>query len=305
MLHNFKIQYEYDSVGRLIKEKNELLKKEFRYVYDATGNIINKAVYSINENGNLDTLESINYIYSCKNRDVLLSFGNQQFEYDDIGRPISIGDTQLEWNDDDTLKTYMDENNFIEFLYDENNIRYRKTINGIQTDFFYDGNRLIKEIRNGKIIKYCYQNNKPISFEYQGKKYLYETNIFGDIIRMYSEEGVIVAEYQYDAYGNTYILRNVDGIAEINPLRYRGYYYDSETQLYWVSSRYYSPELCRWISPDSIEYLDPQSINGLNLYAYCGNNPVNRFDSNGHAWDIGATFYGAYGPLNVIMRLML
>ena len=145
MLHNFKIQYEYDSVGRLIKEKNELLKKEFRYVYDATGNIINKAIYSINENGNLDTLESINYIYSCKNRDVLLSFGNQQFEYDDIGRPISIGDTQLEWNDDDTLKTYMDENNFIEFLYDENNIRYRKTINGIQTDFFYDGNRLIKE----------------------------------------------------------------------------------------------------------------------------------------------------------------
>lgn len=279
---NDKIQYEYDSVGRLIKEKNGLLKKEFRYVYDATGNIINKAVYSINENGNLDTLDSINYIYSCKNRDVLLSFGNQQFEYDDIGRPISIGDTQLEWNDDDTLKTYMDENNFIEFLYDENNIRYRKTINGIQTDFFYDGNRLIKEIRNGKAIKYCYQNNKPISFEYQGKKYLYETNIFGDIIRMYSEEGVIVAEYQYDAYGNTYILRNVDGIAEINPLRYRGYYYDSETSLYYITSRYYDPEIGRFISPDSVDYLDPATINGLNLYAYCGNDPVNRVDPTGH-----------------------
>ena len=63
---------------------------------------------------------------------------------------------------------------------------------------------------------------------------------------------------------------------------YKGYIYDVETQLYWVSSRYYSPELCRWISPDSIEYLDPQSINGLNLYAYCNNNPIMYADPSGH-----------------------
>ena len=59
---------------------------------------------------------------------------------------------------------------------------------------------------------------------------------------------------------------------------------DDETQLFYCNSRYYSPELCRWISPDSIEYLDPESINGLNLYAYCGNDPVNRFDPTGHDW---------------------
>ena len=66
------------------------------------------------------------------------------------------------------------------------------------------------------------------------------------------------------------------------PLRYRGYYYDEETQLYWVSSRYYSYELCRWISLNSIEYLDPESINGLNLFCYCENNPVNMYDHDGH-----------------------
>ena len=57
-----------------------------------------------------------------------------------------------------------------------------------------------------------------------------------------------------------------------------------ETQLFYCNSRYYSPELCRWISPDSIEYLDPQRINGLNLYAYCGNDPIMNVDPNGHAW---------------------
>ena len=75
---------------------------------------------------------------------------------------------------------------------------------------------------------------------------------------------------------------------------YKGYIYDVETQLYWVSSRYYSPELCRWISPDSIEYLDPESINGLNLYAYCGNDPVNRFDPTGHDWEWSTFWSGLW-----------
>ena len=95
---------------------------------------------------------------------------------------------------------------------------------------------------------------------------------------------------------------------------YKGYIYDVETQLYWVSSRYYSPELCRWISPDSIEYLDPESINGLNLYAYCNNDPVNKYDPTGHiaislivglvvSFAIGTTAsaisqYAQYGDVN-------
>jgi len=105
------------------------------------------------------------------------------------------------------------------------------------------------------------------------------------------ESGQIVCESKYDSYGNHKVLdsnrvetTSVNFIGNINPFRYKGYYYDVETQLYWVSSRYYSPELCRWISPDSIEYLDAESINGLNLYCYCMNNPIMNVDPSGHAW---------------------
>lgn len=72
------------------------------------------------------------------------------------------------------------------------------------------------------------------------------------------------------------------GFAKANPIRYRGYYFDRETGLYYLNARYYSPEWRRFISPDDTAYLDPESVNGLNLYAYCNNDPVNYADPSGH-----------------------
>lgn len=74
------------------------------------------------------------------------------------------------------------------------------------------------------------------------------------------------------------------GIGELNPFRYRSYYLDTETYLYYLQTRYYDPDTGRFISQDSIEYADPETINGLNLYAYCGNNPVMNVDPTGNAW---------------------
>ena len=95
----------------------------------------------------------------------------------------------------------------------------------------------------------------------------------------------------YDAWGNHAVL-NANGqeigdaahIGNKNPFRYRSYYFDTETELYYLKSRYYDPELGRFITIDDITYLDPETINGLNLYAYCGNNPIMRTDENGNAW---------------------
>ena len=92
----------------------------------------------------------------------------------------------------------------------------------------------------------------------------------------------LVAKYVYDAWGNCTITHNVGNIANINPFRYRGYYYDFETGLYYLQSRYYDPSIGRFISPDSVEYLEPDNVLGLNLYAYCYNNPIMYADPSGH-----------------------
>ena len=138
-------------------------------------------------------------------------------------------------------------------------------------------------------ILYFYDGLSICSIQVDGHSYFLRRNLFQDVTHIYDLNGNLVASYLYDAWGNHQVLdangienTNADFIGNINPIRYRGYYFDVETNLYYCNSRYYSPELCRWISPDSIEYLDPESINGLNLYCYCANNPISYADPSGN-----------------------
>ena len=93
-----------------------------------------------------------------------------------------------------------------------------------------------------------------------------------------------MVKYAYDAFGNCKVLLDTAGLSTVNPIRYRSYYYDHETKLYYLNARYYNPEWRRFISPDSTDYLDPESVNGLNLYCYCYNDPVNYADPSG--WSV-------------------
>ena len=126
-------------------------------------------------------------------------------------------------------------------------------------------------------------------------KYFYVRDILQNILGLVDESGTLVVKYSYNAFGEVTIVSDTSGVSigSINPFRYKGYYYDVETQLFYCNSRYYSPELCRFISPDSIEYLDPESINGLNLYAYCMNDPINYADPSGHFVITTAMIWGA------------
>ena len=118
----------------------------------------------------------------------------------------------------------------------------------------------------------------------------------GDVVAIYDTNGNKVAEYGYDAYGNCTILSTTNTtIANANPFRYRGYYYDSETGFYYLNARYYSPEWRRFISPDDTAFLDSETPNGLNLYCYCNNDPVNYCDPSGHE----AEWYNILGWIGV------
>ena len=117
--------------------------------------------------------------------------------------------------------------------------------------------------------------------------YYYEFNLQGDIIGIADGTGTKVVEYSYGAWGDILSVTGsqADGIGQKNPLRYRGYYYDEETEFYYVSSRYYDLEVGRFISPDSADVLEVQSdLYDKNLYAYCDNNPVMRKDETGDVW---------------------
>ena len=125
--------------------------------------------------------------------------------------------------------------------------------------------------------------------KYNGTLYYYITNLQGDILHIVDDTGAIVVSYIYSPYGK--VLSTTGTLASTlgtdNPLRYRSYYYDTDSGLYYLQSRYYDPELGRFINVDNVAYLGIGSnLAGFNLFAYCGNNPTTGYDPEGHFdWD--------------------
>ena len=119
---------------------------------------------------------------------------------------------------------------------------------------------------------------------YNGDTYYFQKDVLGDIQYIKNSAGKIVATYTYDAYGNCGIV-NASGytIGNINPFRYRGYYYDTETGFYYLQSRYYDPSIMRFINADDYELISTlaSTIGQLNLYAYCNDNPIMYTDESG------------------------
>ena len=119
--------------------------------------------------------------------------------------------------------------------------------------------------------------------------YYYLYNMQSDVIGMVAEDMSPVVTYEYDTWGKLLSVsgEKKDTVGKLNPFRYRGYVYEEESGLYYVSSRYYDPEVNRFISPDTIDVLEVQDdLYDKNLYAYCDNNPVMRVDSSGAVWHL-------------------
>ncbi|MCR5092185.1 MAG: hypothetical protein K6B51_05785 [Bacilli bacterium] len=271
-----KAAYEYDGLGRLIKERNEALGLEFVYSYDKLGNMLSRRGYAI-DGGFLKVDDQ--FSYSHDGTHALSSWNGKAVGSDEFGRITSLDGVSFSWNSDGTLKSA----GKAEHLYDSNGVRRIKVLpSGEEVRYVTDGSRILSESRGGKRLDYVYGKDGLMGFYYSGEPYLYERGAQGDVLRVYDRSGAVVAEYAYDAYGNCEVLADVGGIASLNPFRYRGYYFDAETGLYYLNARYYDPRLGRFLSPDSLSYLDPSAAAGMNLYAYCQCDPVNNVDPSGH-----------------------
>jgi len=261
------------------------------------------------------------YVYMPKgNRDRLAAYNGEVCIYDELGNPIVYRDKELKWANLSSLVKYDD----VSFAYAASGLRMSKSRDGNKTKFYWASGRLIAERRTiamddlelGDHAYKCGSGCEPDCTEHnaysgvnitdikylQGadgitgfviskkgeadRTYYYRKNIQGDVTHILDINGNVRGEYAYDAWGNHKIIVNEDGVADINPFRYRSYYFDSETNLYYLRSRYYDPETGRFVNADGISELDPETINGLNLYAYCVNNPIMFHDPAGRGfWD--------------------
>lgn len=170
------------------------------------------------------------------------------------------------------------------YTYDANGMRTSKTNGSATYTYVYNGGKLVQMTRGVIVCYFIYDGDRPVSMKIGNTIYYYLTNLQGDVVAITNESGAVVASYQYDAWGNILYQSQLSesSIASLNPLRYRGYVYDNETQLYYLQSRYYDPEVGRFLNADALVSTG-QGILGNNMFAYCNNNPVSNVDPTGHA----------------------
>ena len=317
--YTFGAKYYYDSYGQLVREDNPFCNKTITYSYDNRGNITSAKRYSYSPYGGLSRAYTpFTYGYSSTVKDRLTSFNGKSISYDNYGQIASYNGVRYYWSHGRLSSMTKSASNppnsdsfYHGYSYNAKGQRIQKTyINDsqtvdsespnstYQTNYWYDySGRLIREYcvesfdgqstGNTHDLTYIYDDTGMVgvNYSYNGEAaqpYFYLRNLRGDVIAIYDVDGVMQAEYAYDAYGNAVLVNSTnDNLARYNPIRYRGYYYDRESGLYYLNSRYYNPEWRRFISPDDASALNPATINGLNLYAYANNNPIGFLYSMG------------------------
>ena len=321
IIHDIQYEYIYDGKNQLTNVNTRLwisgaepkLLSTTSFTYDDNGNIIekNRSIVEANENDINQMADNYNKTFTYDGIK-LTSYGGNSITYDGLfPKVVKNANNEtiktFEWVGSQLTKlTYNQDNVYYNFKYNYKGLREvkEKYVNSLLVykkwyNYDKDG-KLISEkilsylsdgtVDKTDIILYKYDVfGRYFAMTYNGTPYYYVRNKLGDVLCLVDKNGQVVSKYAYDPYGMVTVLDGVGNkntsttfIGNINPIRYKGYYYDVETQLFYCNSRYYSPELCRFISPDSIEYLDPQSINGLNLYCYCMNNPIMYADPSGH-----------------------
>ena len=259
--------YTYDALGQLLTEtKNGIIVNTM--VYDNYGNIVKK-------NGKVYTYGNTVW------KDLLTGFDGKTISYDAQGNPTSYLGKTLTWEKGRQLKSFGGNT----YTYNANGIRTSKTVGGVKHTYTLEGTKILRETWGANTLIPIYDNEESVcGILYNDVPYYFVKNLQGDVIAIVDKDAQTVAEYSYDAWGVPEIKLDSSEcqIATINPFRYRGYYYDGETELYYLLSRYYNPSLGRFINSDAIDWLGTnEQIIETNIFAYCKNDCVNLSDEIG------------------------
>lgn len=302
--------YEYDKLGQLTKATDS--RGTETYTYNTAGNLLSR------------TLAGGTVTYSYDNaqwNDLLTAYDGQKIAYEGqtynssrnsvsgtviSGNPVSYYNGtrwNMEWSNGRQLMEASSNKADVSYTYDRNGLRTTKTVDGVTYHYAYAGDKLVWQEWDGNEFFFFYDNEgAPVGFWYHpasGSNVTgyYMTTQQGDITRIEDVNGNVLATYEYDAWGK--LISSSGSLAELNPLRYRGYYYDTETGFYYLQSRYYDPVVSRFINADRYASTDSGLISH-NMFAYCENDPVNREDPSGEIWNfvvggltgVAATYVG-------------
>ena len=300
-------KYEYDELNQLTKET--------RYTYtgtSATAASTTVVTYTIDTAGNIRNVTT--KVDGTTTGTVSYTYGNKYWadkltaiSVNGTSRSISYGDycnpstwfngtdyTGLTWTQGRRLSSITKGSDTYSYEYDMSGVRSVKNADGLRHEYVTQNGKVVREtVTNASTGEFQYmldftydESGHPLIMRRYDNEaqtsyntYHYVLNAQGDIIKLLHGTNTTVAEYSYDAWGN--ILTATGSLANVNPLRYRGYYYDTETGFYYLQSRYYDPALGRFLNADSYASTG-QGFLGYNMFAYCGNTPVNCNDGTGH-----------------------
>ena len=247
---------------------------------------------AVNSSDRVTVQEETLYTYGdAEWGDLLTAYDGEEITYDGIGNPLSYRGWTMNWQGGRQLASMTKGSDTLSFVYNESGLRTSKTVNGVTHSYVWQGSKLAADITDAYALYFHYDSSgEVIGFTRTANgadtEYFYVKNLQGDILKVITATGTEAATYTYDAWGK--LLTSTGDLADINPLRYRGYFYDTETSLYYLKSRYYNPEVGRFINPDVFATTDVDGVLSANMFAYCENNPIRNSDSSGALFGLDA-----------------
>ena len=316
-------RYTYDEANQLTRVDDNVRGKTYVYTYDKGGNRVSEKIYNYTLSASLGTAQQTiesTYGYLTTWKDRLSSYNGKTITYDAAGNPIKYGNTTYVWSGKQLIEIQPGDGTKTQFSYDADGLRTQKRQYNTDgkldyyVDYVWQNGKLTQQVMtlmgynaDGSTVKirpintkFVYDGNsdQPTACFVGETQMLFVRNLQGDIVAVVSNEGEVLVNFTYDAWGNveyTVPEGQEEGLATLIPLfcplTYRGYNYDFTTGLYYLQSRYYNPQWGRFMNVDdtSILLATQGETHNANLFAYCSNNPVNRVDYTGYSADFALT----------------